>query len=603
MKYQFLCDLYEKLEHTSKRLEKTFYLTNFIDQVSKDDFENVFLLLEGKLFNEINDQKIGVSDSTVVKAIKLSTGIDEEKIDNLWRKKGDLGIVAQELVSKKIQSTLFQRELDVNKIVSNLQKITYLEGVGTVNQKIQLISELLTSAKPIEARYLVRTILQTLRIGISSGTLRDSIGWYFLAPVKDTIFRCPNCSMINPNVEKCLNCETDLSSVKNSQKMIDRQEYNKYLEKIDQVYNIINDFGKLLNILKDEGLQGLDKIKPVVGEPMKVMLYQKVKSVTEAFERVGKPAAVEYKYDGFRILVHKKNDDVKIFTRNLEDVSVQFPEIIEYAKKFILSKNVIVDGEAVGYDIKTNEYLPFQKISQRIKRKYDIDDIMKNIGVEWTVFDVLFDDESFLDVEFSKRRQHLEKIVKIEPKKVVLSKILITESEQEAAQFYHDALEDRQEGVMFKNLNAAYRPGARVGFGVKLKPVMDPLDLVITKAEWGEGKRASWLTSFTVSCMNNGELLEIGKVGTGFKELDSIGVSFDQLTKLLEPLKIKQEGRTVFLKPKVVIELAFEEIQKSVNYKSGFALRFPRVLRLRPEKPVDEISSLSDVKNYYNEQF
>jgi len=599
MKYAYLCDLFEKLENTSKRLEKTFYLTNFIDEIDLEDFEDVFLLLENKIFNDFGENKIGVSDSTIVKAIRLASGFNEKNIIEVWKKKGDLGLVAYDLFSKKTQSTLFSKDLDVNKIVKNLQKISNLEGSGTVNQKVQLISELLGFAKPIEAKYIVRTILQTLRIGISFGTIRDSIGWYFLAPVKDMIFKCENCGKINPKLEKCISCGNEL---KNVEKIIDKDTYSLNLEKIDRAYSILNDFGKIVKMIRKEGFSSLDKIKPIVGYPMKVMLFQKVKTVTDAFSKVGVPCAIEYKYDGFRILVHKKDNLVKIFTRNLEEVTIQFPEIVEYAKKYVKSQNVILDGEAVGFDKRTGEYLPFQKISQRIKRKYDVDKIIKEIGVEWTVFDVLFCDESYLDISFENRRKKIDELIIQKEKEIVLSKILITNSEEKAAQFYHDALKDGQEGVMFKNLKAQYRPGARVGFGVKLKPIMDPLDLVITKAQMGEGKRSKWFTSFSVSCINNGEFYEIGKVGTGFKELDCDDISFEKLTQILRPLIISEEGKTLVFKPKIVIEVAFEEIQKSNNYNSGYALRFPRVLRLRPEKPVDEISNLDDIIKYYREQ-
>lgn len=598
MDYLTLCKLYDVLESTSRRLEKTLHIAKYLKDISTEDSSDILLLLEGKIFPDSTEQKIGVSDSIVIKAIKISTGSNQVKIDSLWKNTGDLGLVAQELVQNKSQETLFRQDITIKKVAYNLKKIASLEGQGTVDQKVKLISELLTSANPIEAKYIVRTILESLRIGVSSGTIRDAIVWSYIFDLNkipkqdyDEIF-------------------SFLSSDENKEKR------NDLTEKIDYAYSIVNDYGVVIKILREKGKDALKSLEPVVGSPLKAMLVQKVKNVTEAFNQVGSPAAFEYKYDGFRIQVHKDKDNIKIFTRSLDDVTIQFPEIVEYAKTNINCDKIILDGEAVGFDTVTKDYLPFQKISQRIKRKYDIEEMMSHISVEWTIFDVLFKDSSTLFLPFLERRKIIESVVKIEEKKVVLSKILITDNVDEAEKFYQKALFDKLEGVVVKNLNANYIPGSRVGTQVKLKPIMDPLDLVIVGAEWGEGKRANWFTSFVLACKDGDNFLEIGKVGTGFKEINGENisedglvtssidgsVSFDELTKLLINDILKEIGKEVKIKPKVVLEIAFEEIQKSQSYSSGFALRFPRVLRLRPEKPIDEISSIEDVKKYYYEQ-
>lgn len=603
MEYLILCNLYDKLEGTSKRLEKTFYLANFLKSIKTEDASDILLLLEGKIFPDSDDQKMGVSDSIVIKAIMASTGANQQQIESLWKNTGDLGIAVQETMSKKRQMSLFRQDVTVKRIVSNLKKVATLEGAGTVNQKVSFISDLLNSADPKEAKYLVRTILNALRIGISSGTIRDAIAWSVLYDFPEEF---PDDDYLKNIAEH----RTRSSQEKNF-------DYNTIIDDIDYAYSIVNDFGIILRKIREEGFDSLRKVEPSLGNPLKVMLYQKVKSVDDAFAQVGRPAAIEYKYDGFRIQVHKSGDSIRIFTRSLDDVSEQFPEIIEYAKENILADDVIIDGEAVGYDTVSKRYLPFQKISQRIKRKYDIDGMKSQITVEWTIFDVLYYGRSVLSTPFHERRKIIEKIVKVEDKRVVLSKILITDDSERAKAFYHQALSDKQEGVMFKNLDAIYVPGSRVGTGVKLKPIMDPLDLVIVGAEWGEGKRASWFTSFILACRSaSGELLEIGRVGTGFKEIngetasadgtsssdDEGYVSFEDLTNQLKPLITREKGKEAQVRPKIVLEIAFEEIQKSNSYSSGFALRFPRVLRLRPEKPIDEISTIEDVMRYYHDQ-
>ena len=209
-----------------------------------------------------------------------------------------------------------------------------------------------------------------------------------------------------------------------------------------------------------------------------------------------------------------------------------------------------------------------------------------------------------LEYTHDERRKVMTKIVKEDPFKIVLSKQLITSDEKEAEKFYQQSLKAGEEGIMVKNLKAPYKPGSRVGYGVKVKPVMETLDLVIVGAEWGKGKRKGWLSSFKIACINkNGEFLGIGKVGTGIKELESEGsVTFIKLTKLLKPHILSEKGTSVCVTPKFIIEINYEEIQKSPTYSSGYALRFPRVLQIREDKPVEETSSLDYIEDLYVKQ-
>ncbi|MCX6707583.1 MAG: ATP-dependent DNA ligase, partial [Candidatus Woesearchaeota archaeon] len=356
---------------------------------------------------------------------------------------------------------------------------------------------------------------------------------------------------------------------------------------------------------KKDGIKGLDRIGLNVGQPIKVMLYPKAKDIADAFERVGKPAAFEYKYDGFRIQAHKNNDRITLFTRRLDEVTKQFPEVVEYIKKNVKGKSFVLDSEAVGFDQKTGKYLPFQSISQRIKRKYDIDSMAKQFPVELNVFDIVsYDGKNMMQEPFRKRRELLNKIVTQVVKKIVLAKQIITDSEKEAKEFYEESLRMGEEGIMAKTLDGIYNPGRRVGYGVKIKPTMETLDLAIVGAEWGTGKRSGWMSSFVLACRDSdtGEFLEIGRVGTGIKELEGSGITFENLTEMLKPLIIEEKGRDVKIRPKIVIEINYEEIQKSPTYSSGFALRFPRLVRLREEKGAKDVSELSYVKDLYYSQ-
>jgi ATP-dependent DNA ligase I len=631
-----LAKLYEKLEKTTKRLEKTFILAKFFKRVKEayekkeideEEVKNITYLAQGTIFPSYAEEELGISENLLIRAIAKATGVSEEDVEEKWKEIGDLGRTAEFFVSKKKQATLFTRQLTIQKVVENLKKASMLEGEGTIEKKISLVAELLTSASPLESRYIARIILEELRIGVAAGIVRDAIAFSTMPLTIPLFVLCDNCKEIVPFYEYCVNCKEPIDKKKWQNKEefekkikaiksknikvfsnIDeaRQEFNKYVELIQHSYDVSANFGEVfLKAIK--GIEELKKIDIVVGKPIKVMLALKVNTIAEAFEKVGRPAQIEYKYDGFRVLIHKtKEGKIKIFTRRLDDVTKQFPEIVEYVRKHVDGESFILDGEAVGFDIKTKKYKPFQEISHRIKRKYDIEKLAKELPVEINLFDILYyNGEVLINKPLKERRELLEKIVKPVKWKIVLAKKLITDKEEEAEKFYNEALDVGEEGVMFKNLNAPYKPGARVGYMIKLKPGETSLDLVITGAEWGTGKRAKWLSSFILSCYDPSKnvFLEIGKVGTGIKEKREEGLSFEELTNLLKPLIVEEKGIKVKIKPKVVVEVVYQEIQKSPTYSSGYALRFPRLIRLRPDKAPKDADTIETIKKLYEEQF
>jgi len=561
MKYGQLAELYDSLEATTKRLKKTSLLADFLKKLDAGDKDVLYLLL-GRIYPEYDTREIGISNQLTIKAIAKSTGENSETIVKKWKSIGDLGKVASELVKSKKQSTLNSHEIDTKKVVDNLRKLPEMEGKGTVEKKISLISELLSSATPLEAMYLARTLIGDLRIGIKESTIRDALAEAFFPENK-----------------------------------------KEAIEKIASALETTNDIGEVFESAK-RGLKELESAKISVGKPLKVMLAQKAKNIEEGFKIVGKPAAVEYKYDGFRMLINKdEKGKVSMFTRRLENVTKQFPEVEKYVEKNIKAKTFIIDAEAVGYDGKTKVYQPFQSISQRIKRKYDIEKIQKDFPVELNVFDILFcDGKPLLKEPFRTRSKLLRKILRTEKWKIVAAKQIITESEKETEKFYRSALSENQEGVMMKNLDAEYKPGSRVGYMIKIKPEERDYDLAIIGAEYGTGKRAGWLSSFVLGCRHGKEFLEIGKVGTGIKEKSELGVSFTELTKKLKPLIVEEKGREVKVKPKIVVSVTYQEIQKSPTYSSGFALRFPRVTALRPDRSSDDAESLEQIKKDYEKQ-
>ncbi len=553
MDYSELVEFYGKLESTTKRLIKTDILVELFRKSSREDLAKIVNLLQGKVFPDYDERKIGFSSRLMIKAINSATGISVNEIEKLWSGLGDLGKVTEALIKKKTQATLFTKNLTVDKVFNNIRKLADLEGEGTVNKKISLVTELLTSAKPNESRFIVGTILEELRVGIAEGVVRDAIA----------------------------------------------KSFNLDVKQVEEDYNLLGDYAEVAERAK-ENKAGKVSLKP--GRPLKLMLPILVKNIEESFEALGKPVQLEFKIDGFRLEIHK-DKDIKLFTRRLENVTKQFPDVVKYIKENVKGNSFIIDAEAVAYDKKTGKHLPFQNISQRIKRKYDIEGMAEKFPVESNVFDIIYyNGKSLMNEKLKDRRELLEKIIKEIKGKIVLTKKLVTDDIKKANEFYQESLKNGNEGLMIKNLNSTYKPGRYVNGWYKLKSTLENLDLVVVKAEYGEGKRARWLSSYTIACQDKeGKLLEVGKVSTGIKEKSEEDITYNEMTKLLKPLIIKQEGKEVVVKPKIVIEVGYEEIQKSPTYNSGYALRFPRVKRLRiKEKTIQDINTIEDIKRIYN---
>ena len=401
-------------------------------------------------------------------------------------------------------------------------------------------------------------------------------------------------------VQTCALRSIQESTIREAMTIFFKEDKKISSKKIQDAINKTNDLAAIFDIAKRGKLSELDKVSLQVGKPVKVMLAQKVEDIEKGFKALGKPCAIEYKYDGFRLIIHKKQDKITLFTRRLENVTKQFPEVVEYVGKYVKGDSFILDTEAVGFDKKTKIYLPFQAVSQRIRRKYDIEKLQKELPIEINVFDIIYyNGKSLIEEPFEKRTNLIKKIIKKYPYKINPSKQIITSDESQAEAFYNESLKDNQEGVMMKNLQAIYQPGSRVGHMLKVKPVDQDFDLVITGAEYGTGKRSGWLSSFILSCRDKNNFLEIGKMGTGIKEKEEHGVSFKELTKKIKPLIIEEKGRSVTIKPKIVIAVTYQEIQKSQSYSSGFALRFPRFTALRPDKPLSEITTLNEIKKEF----
>jgi len=561
MKYSILADVYGKLESISGKIEKTHNISNILKESATDILPKVVLLLNGMVFSAWSEEELGVANQLMIKSISKAYGINERDIVKEFKKTGDLGLVVEAFSKSKKQTTLGLKELSVEKVFENLQLIAKQTGSGSQDRKMNLIAELLIQAKPKEAKYIVRTTLAQLRIGVAEGLIRNAIAESFGVSARAV----ENAWFLNP------------------------------------------DYGEIAKIAREKGEKGLESVKIEIGRPIMVSLAEKAPSLKEAINSFDE-VACEYKYDGARMLIHKKDDKFWIFTRRLENITKAFPDVVDICKKSLRAKECIVDGEGLAIDKKTGKPLPFQMLSQRIKRKYNIGETAKGIPIELNLFDIIYlNGKTLFDLPLKERRKILSENFKEMPGKIQLAKQLVTKNLKEANKFYKEALKAGQEGLIVKNLQAKYQPGRRVAGGwLKVKPVLESLDLAIKGAIWGTGKRAGWLGSFILACRdpNTGDFLECGMLGTGVKEKKSVDTdtTFKELTKILKPFIEFEKGNEIKIKPKIVVEVAYEEIQKSPTYSSSYALRFPRMIKVRWDKGPEEADDLERLEKIFKMQ-
>jgi DNA ligase-1 len=564
MDYLVLVETYERLEEVSSKLKKTDILAELFSKTSTEDLEKVVLFVTGRVFPIYSQNELGIATQMMLRAISKASGFRAEEVEQKFKKTGDLGLTAEECIKSKKQATLFKKRLDIDFVFDNLQKLAFVTGAGSQDKKLNLIAELLASSKPKEARYIARTILEELRVGAAEGLIRDAIVQAFL---------------LKPHMSK--------------------EEEEVLTSAVDYAWNVLSDFGEIAKIAKQKGLNGLNKVKVELGKPIQVMLAEKAENMKDVFDEF-KKLAVEWKYDGMRAQIHKKGNQIWVYTRRLEDVTKQFPDLVDLCKQGLKSKECIVEGELLGISSKTKLPLPFQVLSQRIHRKYEIEEMIKQIPIQINLFDVIYvEGKMCVDSPLTERRKLLEKIVKSIPGKFQLAEQFITDDLKKAEKFYKVALDAKQEGVMLKILDSNYIFGRHVGGWYKIKPIMETLDLVIIGATWGEGKRVKWLSSYVLGCRdpNTGEFLECGMMSTGLTEEE-----YENMTNVLKPLIEFEKGRDVKIKPKVVIEVGYQEIQKSPNYKSGFALRFPRLVRIRQDRSTDDADTIERLESLFKTQ-
>ncbi|MFB5597689.1 MAG: ATP-dependent DNA ligase [Nitrosopumilaceae archaeon] len=368
MKFSILSEVFEKMEATSKRLELTDILVELFKETPSDLISKIVYLIQGKLRPEFEGVELGVAEKLAIRAISKSSGIPIKKIEEEYRRGGDLGHAASVILEQKTQTTFVVEDITVERVYETLYKIAKLEGARSQDMKMKYISSLLNDANPQEASFILKILLGTLRLGIAENTVMDALA---IAYTK-------------------------------------AKENRKALEK---AYNVSSDLGKVAETVAKESLEGIKQFQVTVFNPVRPMLADRVKSEGEAVEKMGEKFAAEYKLDGERVQIHLKNEQVVLFSRSLENITSYYPDIVENIPKAVKANEAILEAEAVAINENSGEFLPFQELMHR-RRKYKIEKAVSQYPITVNFFDVLYcDKKNYLDEDYSKRREILEKII------------------------------------------------------------------------------------------------------------------------------------------------------------------------------------------------
>jgi DNA ligase-1 len=543
--------LCQKVEAVSGSLEKIDLVAAFLAGLEEAELSVACSYVMGTLFPPSLDLVMGVGPSILYEALAKACGCPVEQISEMLRATGDAGLVAAGIVEKRrpIGFAAFQEiePLSIADVYERFVAIARASGKRSQDVKIKNLQFLFSQAVSLEARYIARLAIEDMRIGIGEGGVRDAIARAFAAHGADA-------------------------------------------ENVERAYNLTNDMG-LVAVAARRGT--LAELSVMINHPIKMMLAQLGESIASALGEIG-TAAIEWKYDGARVQIHKEGDKVAIFSRRMENVTASLPEIVLAARQ-ITAKSAILDGEAVAIG-KDGRPMAFQEILKRFRRKYNVEKLAAQIPLRLFLFDLIYlDGKSVIHLTLSKRRALLEKIAN----PTFLADQVLSDSVESAEEIYRQALNAGHEGLILKNPASVYAPGKRGKNWLKIKPVMETLDLVVIGAKWGEGRRANFLGSYRLGCVDTatGNLLDMGFVATGLTD-----ESLAELTDMFRELILREKGMEVEIKPAVIFEVAYEEIQRSPNYSSGYALRFPRMVAVRDDKSLEEADSLERVVSLYKGQ-
>jgi DNA ligase-1 len=589
MLFRKLSEYFEKLEKTSSRLEMTDILARIFSECSSEEIDKVCYLSLGILAPKYEGLEFNLAGKMMIRVLAKAAGVGEGEVKRVNKEAGDLGKAASKLFGRK---RIKGKDLKVGEVFRKLVVIAKEGGKGSVGRKIKMMATLFGEVDWLSVKYLARIPLGRLRLGFSEMTVLDALSWM--------------------------------------------KKKNKSLRgELERAFNVLADIGKVAQVFKAKGLTGIKNIKSEVGVPIRAAKAERLPTAEKILEKMEGGCAIEPKMDGFRVQIHidkkrkfelagktnmglfedKKKYYVRIFSRNLENTTYMFPDIVEAAQKIKVS-SAILDGEAIAYDTKTQKFLPFQETVQR-KRKHGVGEKVKEMPLKVFVFDLLYLNGKTLIFEpFEERRKMLEWVLKKskgEEMGILLTEQKKVSKEEEFNEFFKQMVGEGLEGLVAKKLEAVYQAGARNYNWVKYKRAMkgeltDTVDCVVMGYYKGRGKRTSFgVGAFLVGVVGKEKILSTSKVGTGLTEEE-----WREMYKRCEKLKAvkkpadyevnKNLNPDVWCKPGLVVEIEADEITRSPIHKAGLALRFPRLKRFRDDKDVREATKVGELYKLYRLQ-
>ncbi len=579
MEFAKLSQYFEKLEQTSSRLALIAILSELFRSIeSPDEIEKVCYLVQGRVAPFFVALEMGMAEKTVAKAIAIAYNTSQEQVSKLYSKLGDMGLVAEQ-VSK--QAGIVSKVLNVDDVFQGLKTIAQASGKGTVEKRISLLTDLLKKVDGLSAKYLVRILLGNLRLGIGDSTILDALA---TAKFNDT----------------------------------------KKRKLLEGAYNKTSDLGLIARTLwqhpmAEDALQAVAQLDVQVGKPIRSELAERLPDAETVIKKMGVVDA-QYKYDGFRTQIHKDGNHVSIFSRNLENLTHMFPEIVEGTRKQVQADSVILDAESLAYNPASEEFLPFQETTRR-RRKYNVEEMAQQMPLKAFVFDILYKDGApLIDMPMVERMKILEETIKPDDILMLTANHIVRDAET-LSLLFDEAISKGLEGVVVKKLESPYEAGARNFNWVKLKrhsagALNDTIDCVLLGYIFGRGKRASLgAGALLVGVYDKKQdmFVTVTKIGTGLsdEEWRSIrertkGLVVDhkpaRVSSLIEP--------SVWLEPEIVIEVLADEITRSpihtagkVGDEPGFALRFPRLITFRDkDKKPEDATTVEELIEMYEIQ-
>ena len=563
MNFEKLVIVFEQLEKTASGNEMREILSTFLKTVPVEDIDIVCYLSLGRLAAEYEDVILGLAEKSVFKAVVKAANANEAKAKELLNEKGDIGLVAEKVLAKKPQTLVPVGELTIHELFEKLHKIANTDGSGSQDTKVNILVSLLQKCSPAGAKYVTRIAVANLRLGVAEMTVLDSLSIAFTGEKKNKEF-------------------------------------------LERAYNLCPDVGVIAKTIAMKGLNGLEKLDVHVGRPVKMMLAQRVEEIKEVHDKISGTLIVEGKYDGERVQAHKTAEGrIVLFSRRLDTITDQFPDLVEYLGKYVKAKTFVLEGEILAID-PDGKPLPFQTLMQR-RRKYEVEEYMKKIPIQLKVFDLLYvDGVSYLDKPLVEREAKTREMIK-DSRFITLAERIETESLEELDEFFSLMLERGYEGVIVKNPQGEYQAGTRGWNWIKwkkdyVKELSDTFDLVVVGAFFGRGRRSGTYGALLCAVYDdkNDEFLTFCKLGTGMND-----EMLAELPTKLEKHKISKKAARlrveklmepdVWFEPAIVVEVSGAEITKSPSHTAGVALRFPRFLRYR-EKKAEQATTVKEVK-------